>query len=249
MPLNRRAIVMASLIGVCAAVLLLLGEGPRILPDRFKDLDTHFERLEDQVLIRAVLDGDNRKVLRALKSGADVNAIGEGGWTPLMLAYSLKDKKMFALLLDLKADATAVNPPMSKSVMYAVATYPNISFLKALIDRGFDVNSRSMADETPIYASISGNLHHHFRLLLDAGADLEVVNAMGATPLMHCLAMGRFDMAIELISRGARADVHDQGGHTLFEVLQRSKIPTPPGQEPHREVLLRMLKNANEESN
>ncbi len=66
---------MVSLIGVCAALLLLVGEGVRIVPERLRHLDTHFERLEDQALIRAILEGNNQKVRRALCSGADVNAM------------------------------------------------------------------------------------------------------------------------------------------------------------------------------
>lgn len=83
-PLKTKPIAIVSLfLVVCAVALYFLGGRLRIIPDRLKDLDTYFERTEDQVLIRAVLDGDKRRVRRAVEAGADVNAVGDMDFEPV----------------------------------------------------------------------------------------------------------------------------------------------------------------------
>lgn len=82
--------------------------------------------------------------------------------------------------------------------------------IKALVSRGFDVNSRNPEGQTALHLALRDQSPRVMRSLWEVTAlDVNAVNANGETPLMMAALRGDLEWASRLIERGAR--VH-QGG-------------------------------------
>jgi len=57
--------------------------------------------------------------------------------------------------------------------------------------------------------------------MLDAGFDVNTVNAAHQTVLMHCCANDRLRAARLLVARGANINVSDHGGTTAMDLARR----------------------------
>ena len=59
-------------------------------------------------------------------------------------------------------------------------------------------------------------------LLVDAGADLDIRNSGGVTPLMQAAGQGRRDIVKQLLLAGARVDFKDYQGSSAADWARRS---------------------------
>lgn len=57
--------------------------------------------------------------------------------------------------------------------------------------------------------------------LLEKGGDVNEVDANGDRPISTCIALGRVDIAVELVRRGAKLDYTNKTGETLEEKMRR----------------------------
>ena len=63
------------------------------------------QRITDAQFLKLCEEGDQQKILDAIKKGANVNAKDNDGWTPLILAaYFNKNPEVINLLIDAGAD-------------------------------------------------------------------------------------------------------------------------------------------------
>ena len=72
------------------------------------------------------------------------------------------------------------------------------------------------------------------RALLDAGADVNQVNAESTSPLLIAVINGHFDLAVELLENGADVNLaNDAGGAPLYAVINQQWIPKTQYQQPN----------------
>lgn len=131
-----------------------------------------------------------------LASGVDLNAADDSGRTPLMsLAGSLsmgeeKTERLLALL-DRGADPL-LKDGLDATVLHWIEWYPVdadfSAFLDKVLEAGVDVNEPDGMGDTPLHWVVFpfGNTTNGsalVRCLLDHGADKNIRNAAGATPL------------------------------------------------------------------
>jgi hypothetical protein len=117
--------------------------------------------------------------------------------------------KFVAFLLDRGLDIEeegGAGPDLCKPIWFATARGRNAAVVKLLIKRG--------AQPTGLYAAGWWDDTHILKLLIDAGADLEVV--VGVTPFLACWGWGRFRSAKMLALRGANVSVQDKRGRTAL---------------------------------
>lgn len=77
------------------------------------------------------------------------------------------------------------------------------------------VNACDAAKRTPLHDACGGNGDARVvRLLLLSGADCEVVDEHGASPLLVSIRAGREEAALALLDKGANAERRDAGGNT-----------------------------------
>lgn len=149
-------------------------------------------------------------------AGADVNAAGEGGLTPLMLAAQRNAEGTIKLLLEAGARVNARDKAGKTALSYA-ASYPaGPESVKALVAAGADVNAADESGETPLMAATSNN-EETLRVLLESGAKASV-NAKdrgGVTALMRAAFKGP-GVVRALIAAGADVNSADAAGRTVL---------------------------------
>ena len=136
-------------------------------------------------LLQAVLTGERVAVQRVIASGADVNAANRYGVTPLVLAAQRGRGDLIELLLKAGASvktAEAKLPEGQTLVMHAART-GDIASLRALITAGSNVNARETRTGTTaaIWAA-SGNRANAIRVLVEAGAELDILSKVTSYP-------------------------------------------------------------------
>ena len=132
-------------------------------------------------LIEAVKHGDRTACVRALRRGADANAVTDR-WTPLIWAAQEGHAEIVDLLLDAGANVDFADCEGFTPLKQAVS--------ECLILRGADVSHRCNSDGgcTVLHTAAAYGLIHCIRLLLLYGADPKATNDAGQTP---------YDLAIE----------------------------------------------------
>ncbi len=191
---------------------------------RATDFFTDSKTLE---LIKAAEKHDEVTVKTLIAGGANVNAEGTDGITPLILALGNRDVSGMKILL-----ANGANPnkvaPNGDSAMSLAAGADDSKLLQVLIEGGGDPNLRDLT--RPItFIALSQDRTDNLNLLLDKGADINAVDGSGDTLVMEAATDVKYSVALELITRGADHAHVGSGGITLAWIVQHRKLdPTSP---------------------
>lgn len=131
-------------------------------------------------------NADIADVNRCLQTGADPNARGERGSTPLARAVIEGNAETVVALLNAGAD---VNPlSVGSTPLHKAALFEKVEAVTILLEAGADPNARSGGGDTPLHrAAGSGNVEI-LMALLKAGAVVNVKGFEGLTPLMYAVA-------------------------------------------------------------
>lgn len=184
---------------------------------------TSTPELERQ-LFAAVRANDAAGVRDALARGADPEARGTGGRTPLVEATKANAVAAAAALIDAGADVNAKDAMQDSAFLYAGAEGLN-EILVATLAHGADVNSTNRFGGT---ALIPASEHGHVetvRTLLRAGVPVNHVNDPGWTALLEAIVYGdgsaRYvDVVTQLLDAGADRSIHDARGLTALQNAQ-----------------------------
>lgn len=79
--------------------------------------------------------------------------------------------------------------------------------IRALVQRGFDANSRNPQGQTGLFLALQGgSLRAAEALLADSSLDVNALNEAGESPLMIAALKGRLDWTQRLLDKGAQLD-------------------------------------------
>jgi len=106
---------------------------------------------------------------------------------------------------------------LCKPIWFATAFGRNATVVKLLLERG--------AEPTGLYAAGWWDDVHILKLLIDAGADKEVV--VGVTPFLACWGWKRFKAAKALALKGANVNVQDKRGRTALHIGIEKEFDPP----------------------
>lgn len=95
------------------------------------------------ILSHALRTGDLASVKEAIDAGADVNARGPDGLTPLMIASALGQAQAVALLLTAGADVLTADPRMGATAIHKAAQSGSADVIGILLDHGAFINQQS----------------------------------------------------------------------------------------------------------
>jgi ankyrin repeat protein len=144
-------------------------------------------------LHQAARDGDVEQVGTLIDSGADLNAQGDNGETPLILAILEGHASVASLLIDGGADIQAT--------AYANA----VEIAEQLLRGGADINDQmNKAGGTALSVASEEGHSGVVTVLIDHGADLEAGERNGYTPLTRALWRGQSDVVALLQEAGAK---------------------------------------------
>lgn len=122
-----------------------------------------------------------------VKAGADLHAVSESGYSPLMWGLAnAPDGQVAKFLLQSGAEP---DPDVESRLSWAPSN-------------------------TPLNLAATNGLLDVVRALIDAGADLDKPDGMGWTPLKHAAESGHADIVKFLLKEGAQADTPDLEGWT-----------------------------------
>ena len=177
----------------------------------------------ETVLMTAARTGDPATVKALVARGANVNAVeGLQGQTPLMFAALENQASAITVLAEAGADLNARSKPL---------TWPEFKFNTG----GMIYTLQPVGGWAAVMYAARDGAADAVRALAAAGADLDVQDPDGTTPLILAIVNARFDTAVALLDKGANPNVADNMGmtplyaavdmHTLSPMMGR---PAPP---------------------
>ena len=203
-------------------------------------------------LLLAVEKGHIGVLELLIKHEANLEVSDPDGFTPLIMSAELNHPELLQLLLDAGADIAAEDKAertaldwaiimqsaeaetilrendapsgAEKSFIAAIQTN-NIDAVKALLEKGVDVNEPAYTTKTPLhYASHSRN-KDILKLMLIEGAELEAKTEQGFTPLSYAIGLNHPDNCQILLEAGADVDAIDNWKRTGLNVTAGLGLP------------------------
>ena len=203
-------------------------------------------------LLLAVEKGHIGVLELLIKHEANLEVSDPDGFTPLIMSAELNHPELLQLLLDAGADIAAEDKAertaldwaiimqsaeaetilrendapsgAEKSFIAAIQTN-NIDAVKALLEKGVDVNEPAYTTKTPLhYASHSRN-KDILKLMLIEGAELEAKTEQGFTPLSYAIGLNHPDNCRILLEAGADVDAIDNWKRTGLNVTAGQGLP------------------------
>jgi ankyrin repeat protein len=169
-------------------------------------------------LLQASRNGDAPTIKVLLDAGADIKMTHPGGETALMAAARSGSVESVSLLLDRGADPNAFENLQHQTALMWATVEGHLDVVDTLLNAGADPNlqarvteltRRSTRTDFPsggftalMFAARDAN-EAITRRLIEAGADLNLTNADGATAMMIAVVNDRFDYAKTLLDLGA----------------------------------------------
>ena len=174
------------------------------------------------------------KAVLGLETGADpvehvvwrepsiINKTDRFGRSPLSWAAMQGNEETVELLLSLKAQVDQPNQIGSSPLMQA-AHFGKLGSVRRLLDAGADPSRKNKFGMTALHYLMQSKTEAHCfaemaESLLDAGSDINAVNAIGETPLASAVYTGASNGVELLINRGANLDVCINGGHSPLSI-------------------------------
>lgn len=181
-------------------------------------------------LAKAIIKGDLAQIEVIIKSGADPNAVGKEGVTPLVWAIYNKNKPAMAALLKNGADPNMrITTPdahytlKNNSAVTFIAGATDNEYLKILLDHGGDLNAKTASKEPILKVMIFNDPTNYegMKMLLDRGADINATDSGGSTLLITLSNLNDFEHAYYLLERGADYTIKDGTGYGAdFNIFQ-----------------------------
>ena len=158
----------------CFAVCEGLFKEAKQLLNEGADIHVKSSSRSGSLICHVVNMGLTRAVQFLIENGANVNELNSNGMTPLMYACSIgktKGEKIAYMLIEAGADVTYISDLISALTF----SFKNGSrqLIKALIDKGANVNGLEGATQTPLMLAARDNNVDAIELLLEHGADPE----------------------------------------------------------------------------
>ena len=193
---------------------------------RMEDEDWNKHAMTMTELLIALLKGNavatfpkNWATQEEKPSFRSASATADGDASPevpkLIAAIMDADAKLVRTLLDEGADPNAVGEDGSSAL--ALAAYKDPQFVQLLLEHGADINSTSgPMIATALAFAIYWDQPASAEILIKAGADPNIADFIGETPLFRAAEKHDVDLARLLLSAGADPNVQGQDGKTAI---------------------------------
>lgn len=183
--------------------------------------DDYFQSSAEVALVEAASRGDRQGIKTAVANGANLNAVGKNGMTPLFWVIAI-DPNLNGLqyLLDEDADpniTTTVSGEIRDSETTATVlayTQPDPRFMRVLLDAGARAKP-SLLLKTGLDERLA-----HLKIVIEHGADVNHRMRFGSTPMKEALYSRDFKAALLYLQSGAdptATDMHDNSPITFLK--------------------------------
>jgi ankyrin repeat protein len=180
-----------------------------------------------------------------LKAGADVESPNADGQTALMVVARTSRVDAARLLLKYGAKVNVVEKWRGQTALMWAVAQKQPAMVAELVKAGADVNARSTVNNwerqvtaepraiyrpagglTPLLYAAREGCAECARLLVEAGADLNLADPENISPLLMAVINGQWDTAQYLIKKGANPNKWDFWGRApLYAAIDLNTIP------------------------
>lgn len=148
-----------------------------------------------------------------LSGGADVNAAGPEGRTPLHLAAAFGCLPIAEILLDHTADVRALSA-LGKTPLHEAAAFSDDRLVELLLAGGAALDAKDSGGFTPLLEAASAGNSVTLKSLLAHGAVISARDHFGATPLHRAATTTNVAAVALLLDAGADINAVDRGNST-----------------------------------
>ena len=194
----------------------------------------------------ACLNGSAEAVGRLIEAGESANATGPYGETALMVCARSGNPEAAKVLIARGAAVDAVESWRGQTALMWATAQRHPDMMKVLIAAGADVDARSALQHwerqrtleprdkwlpegglTPLLFAAREGCADCVTVLLDAKADINVIDPDQQTALILALINGQYDAAAVLIDRGIDVNMADKVGRTaLYAAVDDHTMPS-----------------------
>jgi serine/threonine-protein kinase len=170
-------------------------------------------------LVRAAHRGDRTGVTAALEAGAELDGLGDGGWTALHAAAHRGHRAIARVLVDAGANPDARTEDTGATPLILAARYGDAELAVLLLRADADVEASDDAGDRALHAAVTDPTETSgpvVRRLVAAGAELEARGHLDHTPLVRAAVQGDLDGLQTLLELGAAPDAPAAGAPALW---------------------------------
>lgn len=172
---------------------------------------------DEKDIRKAMIAGDAEPLRQYLISGGDPNSINAKGMSLLMTAiWAGKGLEMPLLLLDAGADLRPRQPSTGWRAFHFAAVNDHVDILNELIKRGDAFQTPD--DWKALHYAAQYRAYRTIPILIGLGADIDLRDDEGRTPLMRAAKSGIAEMVTLLLKHGAEKGAVDAEGRTAKEI-------------------------------
>src|SRR3954468_1500915 len=165
-------------------------------------------------ILAAARDGDVKAVKQFLDDGVGVDSQNVFGRTPLWFAVFADKPEVVKLLISRGANVE-LRDLEKYAVLFSAARAGKADMIRLLLEQGHaDPNVRCRDDWTPLLAAAEQRNEPVTAMLLDAGADVDAVNSLGASALTIAVAHRAATIVDLLLKHHADPNKAEITGHT-----------------------------------
>lgn len=183
----------------------------------------YFPNPRDAALAHAAGHGDLKGMRKSLVGGANPNAVGKEGITPLFWTLAKRNIAGFKYLLENGADPNyrtgrSGGSQREVSIMQISAIAENPDYLALALRHGGNPNQvHGREERTIIFDAIENGRVKNVKALIASGADLNFTNAMRETPVKIAALVKEFEIVYVLLEAGADPFVKNRWGSDLID--------------------------------
>lgn len=187
-------------------------------------------------LHHAAIDGNVKEIEKLLAAGADIEAKGAFGYTPLLWAVEKNHPQALDALLKAGADVKAKG--FYQSALHIAALDGYIKIIDVLLKAGADIEVKDFLGQTPVYKAIDSDDTKILDLLLKKKADLKVKDIFGRTPLHVATLFNKVDAVKLLIPKYTDIEDRDEKGQTALDIAREKEKRTQDKSEKENYVTI-----------
>lgn len=164
--------------------------------------------------------GEAEAVRVLLEYGADPNNSDNTGMTPLHYAAQAGTPRCLLLLIEYGARIIQSTRGWT-ALHYACSFHDDLAYVKPLLERGADIDSRTYVGKTALSMAILQDRTRTAAFLIEKGADIYVVDKEGQSPLALSVKFGHFECMKLLLRSGAKHKLLSEGDDTLLHLVAK----------------------------